>query len=82
MMTIEKLYRHRDGFEDLYDEAREFMAKLGNYRYAMIAREYFIERRTSAALAERHHLAVITIQKMTHRAIEKLEELELKGETK
>lgn len=75
-MTVENLYRHHDGYFDDVDDVLETMKPLGNFKYVIIAKEYFANRRKIKAIAERHKISVSTVQNMIRVAVENLREIE------
>lgn len=67
---------HRRGYVDNEDGCLEMLKVLGNTRYAMISREYFVNRRSIPALMDRHHIARSTVISMLRMAIDKLNDKE------
>lgn len=78
--TPTQLELHRIGCTDDYDNCCKRLDKLGNYKYTVVTKEYFLERRSLAALAKRFYLSRSTVVNMIRYAIDKLNEIEEREE--
>jgi hypothetical protein len=75
-----QLELHRLGITDDADAVLQRLAILGNTKYAIITKEYFVNRRSAKALSQRHNCSLSTIWNMIRMGINNLNEREFKNE--